>query len=153
MNLHTCLIIGGSESIQSVVGGGILGLGAGALAGWGLYAGVVRIPVRWFFSATSALVLLLSAAMASNMARFLVAADVLPTLADPMWDSSSFLDQSSPMGILLHLLMGYEAQPLGIQVVAYTMTLTLILLGMWYFRIKPQVRQITGKFASSPAAG
>jgi high-affinity iron transporter len=145
------LLIGGSQTVQSVVGGGFLGLGAGALAGWGLYAGFVRIPVRWFFSATSILVLALSAAIASNMARFLVAADVLPALADPLWDSSAFLDQESPTGTLLHLLIGYEAQPLGMQVVAYVTTLTLILLGMWHFRIKPTVRQPSANLAQSVA--
>lgn len=145
------LLIGGRETIQSVAGGGLLGLGAGALAGWGLYAGFVRIPVRWFFSATSFLVLALSAAMASNMVRFLVAADVLPALADPLWDSSSFLDQDSPIGTLLHLLMGYEAQPLGIQVVAYFTTLALIMLGMWYFRIKQPARQNAVNLARSVA--
>lgn len=145
------LLLGGNESIQSVIGGALLGLGAGVLAGWGLYAGFVRIPVRWFFSVTSALVLLLAAAMASNMARYLVAADVLPSLADPLWDSTSFLDQSSPLGVLLHLLMGYEAQPLGIQVVAYVMTLALVVLGMWHFRIKPMVSDSVGGLVKTAA--
>ncbi len=145
------LLLDGGQSIQSVVGGGLLGLGAGALAGWGLYAGCVRIPVRWFFSVTSVLVLILSAAMASNMARFLVAADVLPALADPLWDSSALLEQSSPIGILLHLLMGYETQPLGIQVVAYVTTLTLIVMGMWHFRIKQKTPPLMANLAESTA--
>lgn len=125
------LLIDGSQSLASVLAGGCLGLVAGAAAGAGLYAGFVRIPLRWFFSATSLLVLVLSAAMASNMAHYLVAADVLPALADPLWDTSGYLDQSSTLGVLLHLLVGYEAQPQGMQVVIYVATFLLISLGMW----------------------
>lgn len=145
------LFIGGSESLSSVIGGGVLGLAAGVVAGWGLYAGFVRIPVRWFFSVTSVLVLALAAAMASNMARFLVAADVLPALADPLWDTSAFLDQSSLTGQLLHLLIGYEAQPLGIQVVLFVTTLALILFGMWRFRVRPRTRPPASTLADSAA--
>ena len=151
------LLLGGNESTQSVLGGGVLGLLAGALAGWGLYAGFVRIPMRWFFSVTSVLVLVLAAAMASNMVRFLVAADVLPTLADPLWDSSAYLNQSSPLGILLHVVMGYDAQPLGIQVIAYVTTVVVILFGMWQFRIRvpiprPAPRNVNSSISAEPTA-
>lgn len=131
------LLTGGEETLVTVLGGGAIGLLAGGLAGYGLYAGFVRIPTRLFFSATSGLILLLAAAMASQAARFLVQADVLPSLADPLWNTSWLLDNASLLGRFLHTLAGYEAMPSGIQVVFYLTTLVLILTGMRVFRIRP----------------
>jgi high-affinity iron transporter len=129
------LLTGGEETFANVLGGGALGLLAGAVAGYGLYAGFVRIPVRWFFAATSGLILLLAAAMASQSARFLVQADILPSLASPLWDSSWLLSNASLTGRFLHTLIGYEAMPSGIQVVFYAATVILILAGMRIFRV------------------
>lgn len=131
------LLSGGTESPSSVLGGGALGLLLGCAAGVALYAGVLRVPARYFFSATSALILLLAAAMASQSARFLAQADVLPSLATPLWDTSWLLNDQSLTGRLLHALAGYEAMPSGIQVVFYVVTLVLILTGMRLVRIRP----------------
>jgi high-affinity iron transporter len=131
------LLAGGEQSFASVIGGGAFGLVAGALAGYGLYAGFLTIPARLFFAATSGLILLLAAAMASQAARFLVQADLIPSLANPLWNSSWFLDNNSLPGRFLHTLIGYEAMPSGIQVVFYTATLILILTGMRFFRPRP----------------
>lgn len=131
------LLSGGEETLASVLGGGAIGLLLGCLAGVGLYAGVLRIPARHFFTATSALILLLAAAMASQAARFLVQADLLPSLASPLWNSTWLLDNHSLMGRLLHTLAGYEATPSGIQVAFYVATLVLILLGMRLVRSQP----------------
>ena len=60
-----------------------------------LFAGLLRIPLKWFFAATSFLVLLVAAGMAAQAARFLVQADFLPSLASPMWDTSAFVDNGS----------------------------------------------------------
>jgi high-affinity iron transporter len=132
------LLSGGGSSLSTVLGGGALGLFAGALAGYGLYAGFLHIPPRLFFAATSGLILLLAAAMASQVARFLVQADLLPSLADPLWDTSWMLDNGSLLGRFLHTLIGYEAMPSGIQVLFYGTTLILILAGMRIFRVPPR---------------
>ena len=131
------LLSGGEETLGSVLGGGAVGLLLGSLAGYGLYAGVLRIPARLFFAVTSGLILLLAAAMASQAARFLVQADVLPSLASPLWNTSWLLDNASVMGRVLHTLVGYEAAPSGIQVAFYTATLILILIGMRFVRSQP----------------
>lgn len=133
------LLSGGSESPGDVVSGGALGLLLGCVAGVALYAGVLRVPAGYFFNATSALILLLAAAMASQAARFLVQADVLPSLASPLWNTSWLLDNQSLLGRLLHALAGYEAMPSGIQVVFYVTTLILILTGMRLVRARPTV--------------
>ncbi|TAH47348.1 MAG: iron permease [Betaproteobacteria bacterium] len=118
------------DSLARVLGGGALGLAAGAAVGCGMYAGLVRVPMRWFFSVTSGLVLLLAAGMAGQMARFLIQGDVLPALANPLWDTSGFLPVNSAAGTLLHVLAGYDPRPSAMQAIFYLGTLALIALGM-----------------------
>ena len=121
-----------SESgLRDTLTGGAAGIAAGALVGGLLYAGLLRIPLKWFFTAAGVLVLLLAAAMASQVARLLVQADVLPSLATPLWDTSAVLSDSSALGTLLHGLIGYDPQPSGMQMVFYGITLVTIATGMW----------------------
>jgi high-affinity iron transporter len=118
-----------ADGLRETLGGGAIGMGAGLLVGGLLYAGLLRIPLRWFFSITGVLVLLLAASMASQAARFLIQADVLPSLAAPLWDSSGVLAQNSALGTLLHGMIGYDEQPAGMQLVFYVTVLLVITLG------------------------
>ena len=113
-----------------MLAGGIGGIAAGVAVGYLVYAGLLRIPLRWFFTATGVLVLFLAAGMASQAARFLVQADVLPSLASPLWDTSRVLPQTSVAGTLLHSLVGYDARPAGMQIVFYVAVLVAIAAGM-----------------------
>ncbi len=122
------------DSLARVLGGGALGLVAGAAVGCGMYAGLVRVPMRWFFTVTSGLVLLLAAGMAGQMARFLIQGDVLPALANPLWDTSRLLPLNSAVGTLLHVLAGYDPRPSAMQAIFYLGTLGLIALGMFAVR-------------------
>ena len=103
--------------------GGALGLVAGVAAGAAIYFGLQIIPTRHLFTVTNWLILLLAAGMASQGAAFLVQAGLLPVLANSLWDSSSLLSESSPLGQVLHVLAGYTARPEGIQLVFYLVTL------------------------------
>lgn len=120
-----------------IASGGAIGLAGGVLIGVGLYAGLLRIPLRWFFTATNALVLLLAAGMASQMARFLVQADLLPSLATPLWNTSNWLAMDSLPGRVLQVIAGYDANPSGMQVVFYTSTLVILLGAMAHARTSP----------------
>ena len=125
----------GENGARDTVMGGLMGLAMGAFVAAFLYAGLLRIPLRWFFDATSALVLLLASGMASQAARLLIQADLIPSLAMPLWDTSAFISQNSPVGTLLHGLIGYEAQPSGMQALAYAIVFTAIACGMqWVSR-------------------
>ena len=66
--------------------------------------------------------LLLAAGMASQGARFLVQADLLPSLGPKLWDTSTLLSDRSLLGQTLHALIGYDARPAGIQVLFYVVT-------------------------------
>lgn len=114
----------------SMLAGGIAGIVAGVVVGYLVYAGLLRIPLRWFFTATGVLVLFLAAGMASQAASFLVQADLLPSLASPLWDTSTIVPQGSVAGTLLHSLIGYDARPAGMQIVFYVTVLVAIAAGM-----------------------
>jgi len=110
--------------------GGVIGVLAGVALGYLIYAGLLRIPLRWFFTATAVLVLLLAAGMAAQAAHFLIQADLLPSLAAPLWDTSATLPESSWPGMLLHSLIGYDSHPTGMQLVFYLAALAAISIGM-----------------------
>ena len=118
--------VSGSSTFLEMTTGGALGLAGGVAVGVTLYLGLLRIPVRWFFTVISALVLLLAAGMAAQAARFLVQADLLPSLKSPLWDVSGVLPNESAVGAVLHGLVGYDAHPAGIQVVFYVTVIVVI---------------------------
>ncbi len=114
----------------SMLTGGLAGLLVGVAIGYTIYAGLLRVPMRWFFAATGMLILFLAAGMASRSAHFLIQADLLPSLADPVWDTSALLSQQSMFGTLLHILVGYEDKPAGMQIIFYMSALVIISIGM-----------------------
>ena len=110
----------------SMLMGGVLGLIGGVAVGALIYFGLLAIPLQRLFTVTSWLILLLAAGMASQGALFLMQANLLPAFGNNLWDTSSILGERSMLGTLLHVLIGYSAQPAGIQVVFYLATLVII---------------------------
>jgi high-affinity iron transporter len=119
------LAAGGAGQL-ALIGGGALGLTAGALLGYALYQGLVHIPLRRFFTVTAWIILLLAAGLAASAADYLNQAGVLPALATHVWDTSNLLSQNSLVGQTLHILIGYQDRPSGIGLLAYVVTLGLI---------------------------
>ncbi|HEY5993311.1 MAG TPA: FTR1 family protein [Gallionellaceae bacterium] len=131
----------GDGSTASMMLGGAIGVLTGVVVGYLVYAGLLRIPLRWFFSATGILVLLLAAGMASQAAHYLIQADLLPSLSTPLWDTSRFLPQDSLPGTLLHSLIGYDARPAGMQLVFYVIALIVIAAGMKWVSYRHAARK------------
>ncbi len=128
--------------VFSMLLGGAIGVAAGVAVGYTLYKGLLRIPMRWFFSATSIVVLLLAAGMASQAAGYLIQSDLIPSLASPLWDTSEALPEKSVLGILLHSLIGYDARPAGMQLVFYVVTLVTISIGMKLTNNQPKKNKL-----------
>lgn len=126
--------ISGETSSAMMLAGGAIGLVGGIALGWLLFAGLLRIPLRYFFDATSVLVLLLAAGMASQAARFLIQADMLPSLATPLWDTSALVPNSSIVGKALQGLVGYDATPAGMQIAFFVAVIVVIWAGMTWSR-------------------
>jgi len=132
-----------TDGSSSVFLGGALGLCAGAAVGGIAYFGLLRIPLSRFFSVTGTLLLLLAAGLAGQMAKFLIQADWLPPLASPLWDTSRFIPVQSWFGSALHMLLGYEDQPTGMQVIFYFTAFICISAGAsWAHRNPPSSHKL-----------
>ena len=122
-----------TEGGTSVFVGGVVGLVLGALVCALTYFGLLRIPGRYLFAATSLMIAFLAAGMASQAVAFLEQADVLTALGSTVWDSSWLLSDSSLLGRALHTLVGYSDRPTAMQLVVYAATLGATFLLMKLF--------------------
>lgn len=111
---------------SSLLLGGLGGLVLGAALGFALYKGLINLSTRLLFSVTSWLILLLAAGMAATGAKYLVQAGILPSLGAALWDTSWLLDDGSVLGQMVHVLIGYTARPLPVQIIFYLVTLVVI---------------------------
>ena len=128
--LYGLMATGGSAGL---VLGGILGLIGGTAIGVLLYFGLLRVPLRHFFTVTGVIVLLLAAGLASSAAGFLVQAGLLPAIVNQVWDTSGMLSVGSIAGRMLHVLVGYNDRPTGVELLFYVVTLVTILVLMRIF--------------------
>jgi len=126
------------------LGGVPLGLAGGVAVGFALYFGLLRIPLRYFFSATNWMLVVLAAGLASSAAGFLIQANLLPGWGSQLWDTSWLLTNSSIVGQAVHVLTGYEARPAGMQLVFWIVTFAALVAGMrlMAWRMAAQRRQV-----------
>ena len=117
----------GGASAVGMLTGGILGVLAGALVSALMYFGLLTIPARHLFAVTSGLITLLAAGLAAQAIAFVQQAGFLNVLSSTVWDTSWLLSESSLPGRLLHTLIGYTDRPNGAQLVAYLMTIVVVL--------------------------
>jgi high-affinity iron transporter len=143
------IALGGNGGPLAMAVGGVIGLALGVTAGAAIYLGLVSIPMRLLFRVTSWLVLLLAAGLASQGASFLMQADLLPTLGSNLWDTSFLLSDQSLAGRILHTLIGYTAQPAGIQLVFYAAT--LLVIGGLMRLVGPGEQRVRNNSAGGPA--
>lgn len=109
--------------MQSLVLGSLLGLlGAGATA-WLAARSLSGMKISLLLRLSSILLLVLASALMVAGVDRLIGAELLPSLLEPVWDTSSLLDDSTTMGGLLADFTGYRARPA-------LMTL-LVWLGFW----------------------
>lgn len=120
-----------SGAVADVMLGFTLGLGAGLFFGAMLYWGFVRLSVKHLFTTTNIVLMLIAAGMAARGAEKLVAAGYIPSLSERVWDTSAVLPESSLPGQLLSALIGYIAEPSGVQLLFYGVTVLGISLLLW----------------------
>lgn len=120
------IVLSGGDSWTALAAGSVLGLVLGAGVSALTYFGLVKIPARYLFAVTSALITLLAASMASQCAAFLQSAGKVTWLVNTAWDSSWLLSQGSIAGRMLHTMIGYTERPSGFQVLVYVSTLVIV---------------------------
>jgi len=111
----------------SIAIGATIGIVLGGVVAWGIYKGLRHIPLKKTFQIINSLLIVLAAGMASQAVWNLVAIDKLPPLIDPLWDSSSMLSEDSPMGEILHTLIGYDPQPSAMQLMVFILVLLILI--------------------------
>jgi high-affinity iron transporter len=125
--MYGLVATGGSTATELVVGS-LLGVAAGIAVTALTYLGLVAIPQRRLFAVTTGLISLLAAGLAAQAVLFLQQAGVLTMLSETAWDTSAILSDTSLFGRVLHTLIGYSDQPSVLQVVAYCLTLAIIVV-------------------------
>jgi high-affinity iron transporter len=71
-----------------------------------------------------------AASMSLQASKLLIQADFLSAAA-PLWDSSWLVEEDSLFGQLLYALMGYEATPSLVEVIAYAGSLLVVITVAW----------------------
>jgi high-affinity iron transporter len=125
MFLYGVLATDGTTGM-SVFIGGLGGMALGVLVCAATYRGLVRIPEKYLFGVTGVLIAFLAAGMAAQAINFLAQADFVTALGSTVWDTSWLLTEDSPLGRVLHTLIGYNDRPTGMQLVAYAGVLAVM---------------------------
>ncbi|MBB1625451.1 FTR1 family protein [Achromobacter sp. UMC71] len=98
---------------------GVAGFVVALLTFWLLQLGGKLITWRRFFRVTEILLLLLAGSLLVGGLDHLISLDVLPTIIDPVWDSSWLLSDSTGFGKILADFAGYRALPALISVLLW----------------------------------
>jgi high-affinity iron transporter len=122
----TGIISSSEESIFEILIGGMAGAASAITIGALLYLGLIKLSSRHLFAVTGWLLILLACGMSAQIAGYLNAADMLPSLGNS-WDSSWLLPQDSIIGKILHAMLGYSERPSVMQLIFYTVTLVATL--------------------------
>lgn len=113
----------GTESTVLLWGGIAMGIGQGVFEGAaaGIATAVLLglvfarrtggVPSRRFFRLSSILLLIFAAAILTNAVRICEELGFLPPLSGPLWDTSRILDERSPVGSMVQVLLGYGDHP------------------------------------------
>ncbi len=130
--------ISGNDTALSLAAGGAIGLALGVALSALTFFGLVHIPPKYLFGATTALITLLAAGLAAQCVVFLQQAGLVRALSDTVWDTSGLLSDTSIGGRVLHTLIGYTDQPSGMQIVVYVATLVAIAVATRLVKNAPQ---------------
>jgi high-affinity iron transporter len=121
----------------SVLLGSLTGAGIGFSVGVLLYYLLLAMRVSHALWVSLTLLALAASSMCAQAAKLLIQADWLPSGA-PLWDTSALITEQSMVGQFLYALIGYEATPSAIEVVAYFGSIGIIiasaLAGWFVFR-------------------
>lgn len=121
--------VGGyAENAAAVFGGSAIGAGIGISTGVLLYYMLLNMNKVWAFRVCQMLLSLVAGNMSAQAVLHLTQADWLP-YTPIVWNSSTFLSESSITGQLLYALIGYEATPSVLQAGCYFLGIVIIMLG------------------------
>jgi high-affinity iron transporter len=112
---------------SSMLIGGIIGSGLGLCIGILSFTLLYQLAARNLMLVSSALLILITAGVMTEATQSFIQAGWVIT-AEPLWDTSSFIAESSVTGQLLYAVFAYEASPTLEEIMAWCAT-TLLLSG------------------------
>jgi len=120
--------LGQHDSMGMMVLAALIGFGLAFLTFYLLQLGGKIFSWRRFFQVTEIILLFLAAGLLLTGVERLMSLDIIPTLIDPIWDSSRLLDDTSTFGNLVGVLTGYRAQPALMSLLVYITYWVVVLL-------------------------
>jgi high-affinity iron transporter len=113
------------------------GLAAAALTAWALNRGSRVVSWRTFFRVSEAVLLLLAASLLVAGVEKLIGLELLPAVAEPVWDTSGLLDDGHGVGGVLASFAGYRAQPSLTLVLAFGGYWVAVMVLLHYYTARP----------------
>ena len=123
-------VANGTDGLMAFIVAASAGFVLAYVSFWVLSKGTRYFSWQLFFKVSEALLLLLAAALIVDSVDKMIALDWLPTLIDPVWDTSNVLDDSSRFGGVVAAFTGYRAQPALMIVLVYSAYWLMIKLWM-----------------------
>jgi high-affinity iron transporter len=114
-----------SDFFSAVAMGSVIGACIGFSVGVLIYYLLLAQPFKHALPTSVLLLHLIGAGMASQATRLLIQADWI-SASGAVWDTSHILSEQSLTGQLLYALIGYEASPSLVEVIAYVGSLLLV---------------------------
>ena len=110
--------------------GAVLGLLAAVVIGALIYQGGMRLNLAKFFRWTGAFLIVVAAGLVAGSLRALHEAGVWNHLQEVVFDSSKYLHEDSPLGVLLGGFFGYTDRPTQGEVLAWLLYLVPVMI--WF---------------------
>ena len=110
--------------------GAVLGLLAAVVIGALIYQGGMRLNLAKFFRWTGAFLIVVTAGLVAGSLRALHEAGVWNHLQEVVFDSSKYLHEDSPLGVLLGGFFGYTDHPTQGEVLAWLLYLVPVMI--WF---------------------
>lgn len=132
--------------------GAVLGVAAALVLSVFIYRLGYRLDYRIFFRVMGILLLFFAAGLVGNAVQNFQELGWIPFGTAQLWNTSKLLSQETPMGDLLHGLLGYSETPSVLQAVLYVMYLVVAGVAFWRLTRKPGApAPVTGSVTSSSA--
>lgn len=127
--LETALFLFASLKSASPLTAGLgaaFGLVAAVALGYALFRGSVSLDLGAFFRVTGLVLVVVGAGLLAAGIHELQGVGIVPVGVAHLWDAGGILDDGAGVGAVLHGLLGYNAAPNLVEVVAYWVYLAVV---------------------------
>lgn len=95
-----------------------------------IYTGLIKLAGKYIFKVSTILLILIAAGLASEAAGILTSVGVIEMYRETLWDTSWLIGNNSIVGKLLHITVGYDSKPNGMQIIFYLSSIMFTLTMM-----------------------